>query len=283
MRQKKEDLDSLQKLVAAVRSDALKMVHNAQSGHVAGPLDLAETFVALYFSLAKHNPKKPEMKERDRIILSCGHVCPSLYATLAHAGYFPRTELMTLRKLQGKKHTRLEGHPHNLSLPGIETSSGPLGQGTSQAVGMALSFKIDKKKNRVWCVTSDGEHNEGQVWEAIMLAAKYKLDNLTFFIDRNNIQIDGFTNDVMPMDDIGQKYIEFNWHVLQVDGHNIKQIIDAGKKAQQLKGKPTVIICHTIPGKGVSFMEKTYKWHGKAPNDEELEKALQELQQGVMQ
>ncbi len=257
-----------------IRQDIIEMLLEAKSGHSAGPLGMADVFTTLYFGgLIKYNPTQPDWEGRDRLVLSCGHICPVLYATLAEAGYFPKQELMTLRKFG----SRLQGHPHNLSLPGIVTSSGPLGQGSSQAVGMALSFRMDHKKNRVYLVMSDGEQNEGQTWEAVMLAGKNKLHNLTAIMDRNNIQIDGFTEDIMPLENLKAKYEAFNWHVLEVNGHNPDEIINACLEAQTIYEKPTLIIAHTIPGMGVDFMENDYKWHGSPPNKEQAALALNEL------
>ncbi|MBI4120626.1 MAG: transketolase, partial [Parcubacteria group bacterium] len=243
------------------------------SGHSAGPLGMADIFTALYFHVLRHDPKHPEWPERDRLVLSNGHICPVRYVAMAHAGYFPKDELKTLRKLG----TRLQGHPHRLSLPGLETTSGPLGSGLSQAAGMALAGKLDNASWRVYCLMSDGEHDAGQTWEAAMFAAKYRLNNLTGIIDRNNIQIDGFTEDIMPLDDLKSKYEAFNWHVLEIDGHNIRAFVEACAEAQTIFEKPTVIIAHTIPGKGVDFMERKFEWHGKPPNKEEAEIALREL------
>lgn len=257
-----------------IRQDIIGMLVEAGSGHSAGPLDMADIFTALYFGgILKHDPENPKWDGRDRLVLSCGHICPVLYATLAESGYFPVDELKTLRKFG----TRLHGHPHNLALPGIETSSGPLAQGSSQAVGMALAFRMDNKRNRVYLVMSDGEQNEGQVWEAVMLAGKEKLHNLTAIIDRNNIQIDGFTENVMPLEGLRAKYEAFNWHVLEIDGHNMQAIINAYKEAESIYEKPTVIIAHTTPGKGVDFMEGKFEWHGKPPKPEEAKEALKEL------
>lgn len=263
----------LEKKANLIRQDIVRMLEHAGSGHSAGPLGMADVFTALYFEILNHDPKRPKWPGRDRMILSCGHICPVLYATLAHAGYFPRKELLTLRKLG----SRLQGHPHNLSLPGIENSSGPLGQGISQAIGMALAAQLDARKIQVYAVLSDGEHNEGQTWEAIMLAGKYKIHNLTTFIDRNNIQIDGFTENVMPVEPLKAKYEAFNWHVIEVDGHNIGQIIDAAEQARAIYEKPVAILCHTIPGKGVPFMEHDYTWHGKPPTPQEERNALKHL------
>ena len=256
-----------------IRQDIIKMLLEAGSGHSAGPLGMADIFSALYFDVLNIDPKKPTWPERDRLVLSCGHICPVLYATMAHRGYFPVEELMTLRKFG----TRLHGHPHNLELPGIENSSGPLGQGLSQAIGMALSAKLDNKKWRTYAVLSDGEHDEGQTWEAIMFAGKNELHNLTAVIDRNNIQIDGFTEDVMPLEPLADKYRSFNWHVLEIDGHNFEDIIAAFRHAKAVFEKPTVIIAHTIPGKGVDFMENDYHWHGKVPKSDEARLAIKEL------
>lgn len=261
-----------------IRQDIITMLLEAKSGHSAGPLDLADIFTALYFNVLTHNPDDPKWEGRDRVVLSCGHTCPVLYATLAEAGYFPKEELKTLRKLG----TRLHGHPHNLALPGLETSSGPLAQGTSQAVGMALALQMDHRRNRVYLVMSDGEQQEGQTWEAVMFAGSKKLHNITAFIDRNNIQIDGYTEDVMSLENLRAKYEAFNWHVLEVDGHNIQAIIDACNEAKAVFEKPTVIIAHTVPGKGVGFMEGDYKWHGGppgqgVPNKEQAIQALKDL------
>lgn len=256
-----------------IRQDIIDMLVQAGSGHSAGPLDLAEVFTALYFNVMKHDPTQPKWEARDRLVLSCGHVCPVLYATLAEAGYFPKEELKTLRKLG----SRLQGHPHNLALPGLESSSGPLAQGSSQAVGMALALRLDRSSSRVYLVMSDGEQDEGQIWEAVMLAGKEKLHNLTAIIDRNNIQIDGYTENVMPLEGLKAKYEAFNWHVIEVDGHNIREIIDACNEAKAIYEKPTVIIAHTIPGKGVDFMEGKFEWHGKPPKPEEAKEALHEL------
>ncbi|MEK7535283.1 MAG: transketolase [Patescibacteria group bacterium] len=256
-----------------IRQDIIRMLLEAGSGHSAGPLGMADIFTALYFDALNIDPKKPTWPDRDRLVLSCGHICPVLYATLAHRGYFPVEELMTLRKFG----TRLHGHPHNLELPGVENSSGPLGQGLSQAIGMALATKLDSKKWRTYAVLSDAEHDEGQTWEAIMFAGKNELHNLTAVIDRNNIQIDGFTEDVMPLEPLADKYRSFNWHVLEIDGHNFEDIIAAFRHAKAVFEKPTVIIAHTIPGKGVDFMEQDYHWHGKVPKSDEAKLALKEL------
>jgi transketolase len=278
------DIRNLEKKANEIRRDVIKMLISAKSGHSAGPLGSADIFTALYFGVMNVNGKKPLDPNRDRFVLSCGHYAPVWYAAMAHAGYFPMSELASLRKLG----TRLHGHPHNEVLPGVENSSGPLGQGLSQAAGMAYAgLKLDKKPWRVYCVTSDGEQEEGQIWEAIMFAGKYNLRNLTVLLDRNNIQIDGYTEDVMPLEPLRQKYESFGWTVLEVDGHNIKEIIDACNKSKAIYENPTMIICHTIPGKGVDFMEYRYEWHGIPPDSaevkgappkgEQAKKALREL------
>lgn len=267
------DIQKMEEKANLIREDIIKMLLEAGSGHSAGALGMADVFAALYFHILNHDPKKPDWSERDRLILSHGHICPVRYAAMAEAGYFPVSELMTLRKLG----TRLQGHPHRASLPGVETTSGPLGSGLSQATGLALAGRIDDAKWRVICLMSDGEQDEGNTWEGAMLAGKYKLHNLTALLDRNNIQIDGFTEDVMPLNDMKAKYEAFNWHVLEVDGHNIAEIIAAFDEAKAIFEKPTLIIAHTIPGKGVSFMENKPEWHGKPPNQEEAKLALEEL------
>ncbi len=256
-----------------IREDIIDMLLEAKSGHSAGPLGMADVFAALYFYVLNHNPKDPKWVGRDRLVLSCGHICPVLYATLAEAGYFAKEELKTLRKLN----TRLLGHPHNLALPGIENSSGPLGQGLSQAIGMALAAKLNHEKHHIWAICSDGEQNEGQIWEALMFAGKNRLNNLIVILDRNNIQIDGYTEDVMPLEPLRAKYEAFNWHVLEIDGNNMRAIIDACMEAKTIYEKPTIIMAHTIPGKGVSFMEGDYKWHGTPPNKEQAKEALKDL------
>lgn len=263
----------LQQTANEIRQIILEMLYEAGSGHSAGPLGMADIFTAFYFHILKKNPKEPLWPERDRLVLSNGHICPVLYACLAKAGYFPMDWLKTLRKIN----SHLQGHPHRGSAPGIENTSGPLGEGISQAIGMALTAKMDGAHHRIYCLTSDGEHQEGNIWEAVMSAAKYKLDNLTVVIDRNNIQIDGFTEDVMPLDYLTAKYESFNWHVMEVDGHNIRTFVDTINLARTVHQKPTVIVAHTTPGMGVDFMENKSEWHGKPPNKEEEQKALAEL------
>ena len=264
------------KLIAnTIRQDVIRMLLEAKSGHSAGSIGLADIFAALYFNILYHDPKNAEWPDRDRLVLSNGHVCPVMYAAMANAGYFPKEEFSTLRKIN----SRLQGHPHKGTLPGIETSGGPLGQGLSQAVGMAIVSKAERKRWRVYCVMSDGEHNEGQTWEAVMLASKYKLGNLTAIIDRNNIQIDGMTEDVMPLEPFADKYRAFGWHVIEVDGHNIKEIIDACEKSRAVFERPTVIIAHTIPGKGIPYMEFLSEWHGKPPTKEQADEAISLLEE----
>lgn len=257
-----------------IRIDVIKMLAEAGSGHTAGALGTADIFTALYFSVLRYDPKRPKWEDRDRFVLSCGHINPILYATMAHAGYFPLSELKTLRKF----HTRLQGHPHNLALPGIETSSGPLGQGLSQAIGIALAGRLDKKNYRVYAFLSDGEHDEGQTWEAVMFAAKYRLSNLVAILDRNHIQIDGTTEDVMPLTSVAERYRAFGWRVIEIDGNNIQAVLDACHEAEAIAEQPVLIIARTVPGKGVSFIEGDYHWHGKAPTPEEAKRAIRELQ-----
>ena len=268
-----EKLKYLEELANRIRETIIETLCEAGSGHSAGPLGMADIFTALYFHVLNHNPKKPNWPDRDRLVLSNGHICPVRYVAMAYAGYFPMEELKTLRKIN----SRLQGHPHRTALPGVETTSGPLGSGLSQAIGMALAARLDDKKYRIYCVASDGEHDAGNYWEAVMFAGKNKLSNLTAIVDRNNIQIDGFTENIMPLEPLRDKYESFNWHVLEIDGHNILDFVDAVNEAKAIWEKPTVIIAHTIPGKGVSFMERDYKWHGIPPNKEQAKQALAEL------
>ncbi len=270
-----EKIKKIEEMANALRQDVIEELLAAGSGHSAGSLGMADVFAAFYFHLLNHNPEDPNWPDRDRLILSNGHICPVYYAALARAGYFDADELKTLRKLG----SRLQGHPHRKSLPGVETTSGPLGSGLSQSIGVALSAKMDGKKYHVYCLASDGEHQEGNTWEAVMFAGKNKLSNLTLVIDRNNIQIDGFTEEIMPLEPLRDKYESFNWHVIDIDGHNIEAIVDAVNEAKAIFERPTAIIAHTIPGKGVSFMERNYLWHGIPPTKEEAQKALGELKQ----
>lgn len=251
----------------------IEMLTEAGSGHTAGPMGMADIFTAFYFHILNHDPKNPEWEERDRLILSNGHIVPIRYVSMAMSGYFPIEELKTLRKFG----SRLQGHPEREKLPGLETTSGPLGQGLGQAIGIAYAARMDEKKFRTYCVMGDGEQDEGNVWESLMFAGKEKLSNLTSIIDRNNIQIDGMTENVMPLEPLRARYEAFGWHVLEVDGHNIEQFVDAVEEAKAIYEKPTMIIAHTIAGKGIREIEFDYKWHGISPKPEEAKKFLNEL------
>lgn len=271
-----KEIKSLEEKANDIRESVIRMLLEAGSGHTAGPLGMADIFTALYFHLLRQKPDDPAWPERDRLILSNGHICPVLYATMAHAGYFPVSELMTLRKFG----SRLQGHPHREFLPMLETSSGPLGSGLSQAVGMALADRMDRgrKSDRFfYCLMSDGELEEGQSWEAAMLGGNEKLHNLVAILDRNNIQIDGFTGDVMPLEPLHAKWEAFNWHVQEIDGHNFREIVEAVEAAKTIFDKPSMIIAHTIPGKGVKEFERDFHWHGKPPDKKQAEMALAEL------
>lgn len=268
-----EKIKELEEKANEIRQTVIKMLTEAGSGHTAGSLGMADIFTAFYFHILNHNPKNPDWEERDRLILSNGHIAPILYATMAHAGYFPLKETMTLRKFGA----RLQGHPERERLPGVETTSGPLGSGLSQAAGIAYGARMDDKKFRTYCLMSDGEQDAGNIWEGVMFVGKNKLSNLTAIIDRNNIQINGMTEDVMPLEPLKEKYEAFNWHIMEVDGHNIKEFIDAIDMAKAIYEKPTVIIARTIPGKGIKEIEFDYKWHGKPPSKEEAKKFLNEL------
>ncbi len=258
-----------------IRKDIIRMLEAAGSGHSAGPLGLADLLATLYFNVMNHDPKKPEWDGRDYFFLSNGHCVPVQYATMAEAGYFNKDQLLTLRKWGSP----LQGHPERTRLPGLENTSGPLGSGLSQAAGVAYSLQyLDNQPHRfVYCVTGDGELNEGNIWEGAMFAGKYKLSQLIVFVDRNNIQIDGNTEDVMPLEDLRGKWESFGWHVQEIDGHNIESIQDAVGMAKAITNRPSVVITHTIPGKGVDFMEYDYHWHGMPPNHEQAKKALHEL------
>jgi transketolase len=267
-------IEALELQANEIRQDIIRMLLKAGSGHSAGPLGLADIFTALYFNVMKHDPRNPDWSERDILVLSNGHCVPVRYATMANAGYFERKELLTLRKLG----TRLQGHPERLRLPGMETTSGPLGSGLSQAAGMAMGLRMNKEQHRwVYVVTSDGEMDEGNYWEAVMFTAKYKLTNMTVIVDRNNIQIDGPTEVVMPLEDLRAKWEGFGWHVLEIDGNDVEAVIDACNMAKAIVEKPVVILAHTIPGKGVDFMEYDFHWHGAPPNAEQAKTALKEL------
>ncbi|MBN9397887.1 transketolase [Candidatus Saccharibacteria bacterium 47-87] len=258
-----------------IRKDIIKMLLEAGSGHSAGPLGLADIFAALYFNIMNIRPEEPEWADRDVFFLSNGHCVPVQYATMAEAGYFSKQELGSLRKLG----SRLQGHPEREKLPGLENTSGPLGSGLSQAAGYAYSLQyLEENTHRfVYVVMGDGELDEGNIWEAAMFAGKNKLSQLIAFVDRNNIQIDGTTEDVMPLEDLKGKWESFGWHVLEIDGHNIESIIDAASEGRAISYRPTLIIAHTIPGKGVDFMEYNYKWHGIPPNAEQAKEALKDL------
>lgn len=264
----------LEEIAVEIREDIITMLEHAGSGHSAGPLGLADIFTALYFDVLNIDPQKPDWKDRDLILLSNGHCVPVQYAAMARVGYFDRKELLTLRQFG----SRLQGHPERERLPGLETTSGPLGSGLSQAAGMALALRMDRQNHRqVYVVMGDGELDEGNIWEAAMLVGKYKLNNITGIIDRNNIQIDGPTESVMPLEDLKAKWESFGWHVIEVDGNNVEAVIDACAMARAIVEKPVMIVAHTIPGKGVDFMEYDFTWHGKPPNHEEAKKALHEL------
>ena len=275
-----EKIKLMEQKANEIRQSIIEMLVEAGSGHSAGPLGMADIFTALYFFILRHDPTNPLWEERDRLILSNGHICPVYYATLAHAGYFPLEELKTLRKFG----SRLQGHPHREFLSFLETSSGPLGLGLSQAVGMCLADRMNNGKyspKQFYCLLSDGELQEGNTWEGAMLGAKEKLQNLTVIIDRNNIQIEGYTEDIMPLEPLKQKWEAFNWHVQTIDGHSFQAIVEAVGQAQAVFNRPSVIIANTIPGKGVSFMERKYEWHGIAPNKEQGAKALKELKKNA--
>lgn len=264
-------IKQLETIANEVREDIISMLLEAGSGHPAGPLGLADIFTALYYDILVNDPENPLWEDRDILVQSNGHCVPVRYAVMAHRGYFPRSELKTLRKLG----SRLQGHPERNRLPGLETTSGPLGSGLSQANGMALSLRMDNQHHRhVYVVMGDGETDEGNVWEAAMFSSKYKLSNLIAILDRNNIQIDGFTEDVMPLENVKAKWESFGWFVIDVDGNNIEAFIDACAMAKAIENKPVMIIAHTIPGKGVDFMENDFHWHGKAPDKEQAKKSI---------
>lgn len=269
-----EKVSLLEEKAALIRRSIVEALIEAKSGHTAGPLDMADIFTYLFFHALKYDPRKPDWPYRDRLVLSNGHICPVLYATMAHAGYFPVEEMLTLRKLG----SRLQGHPHREWLPGLETSSGPLGSGLSQAVGMAIGDRIDNGRTsgrQIYCLMSDGELDAGNSWEAAMLGGKEKLQNLTVIIDRNNIQIDGFTEDIMPLNPLADKWRAWNWHVQEIDGHSFRDIDRAVSEAQAVFDKPSVIIAYTIPSKGIPEFERKFEWHGKPPTTpEEIETAL---------
>lgn len=269
----KQDIETMYKISNKLRQTVIDMLTEAKSGHTAGSLGTAEIFTSLYFNVLNIDPKNPNKKTRDRLFLSNGHICPIWYAALSERGFFPKSELWKLRKLN----SNLQGHPKINSLPGIENTSGSLGQGLSQALGVAIASKMSNQNYRVYCITGDGEINEGQVWEAAMFAPNKKINNITWIIDRNNIQSDGNTEDIMPLENLKNKLESFNWHVLEINGHNIEDIIDACNTAKSITQRPTVIIAHTIPGEGVGFMKNKYQWHGRVPNKTESVQAKEEL------
>lgn len=268
-----DKIKQLEELANQARELLIEELTEAKSGHTAGPLGMADVFTAMYFHILNHDPKNPDWDDRDRLFLSNGHICPIRYVLMAMSGYFPLEELKTLRKFG----SRLQGHPEREKLPGVETTSGPLGSGLGQAAGYAYAARTDGKKFRIYCAMSDGEQEAGNTWESAMFAGKYKLSNLIGIIDRNNIQIDGMVENIMPLEPLKAKYEAFNWHVIEIDGHNFEAIVDAAEEAKAIYEKPTMIIAHTIPGKGIKEMEFDYKWHGIPPKPEEAKKFLNEL------
>jgi len=270
----KPSIAELQGIAKKLRRHVIVMTATAGSGHPGGSLSAADIIAALYFKVMRHDPKNPNWQDRDRFVLSKGHAAPVLYAALAECGYFPVEELLTLRKLD----SRLQGHTDRTLTPGVEMSAGALGQGLSFGIGIALAGKLDSRDYHVYVLLGDGECDEGQVWEAAMSAAHFKVDNLTAIVDRNRQQLDGYCCDIMNSEPLSDKWRAFGWHVIEIDGHNLNQILNALAKAKEIKGKPTAIIAHTIKGKGVSFMEYNIDFHGKAPTPEEAERALKELE-----
>lgn len=268
--------EDLVALTRRARVDIIRMIEAAGSGHPGGSLSIIDVLAVLYTKFLKHDPKRPDWSDRDRVILSKGHACPALYTMMAYTGYFPVEKLMTLRKLGSP----LQGHPDRLRLPGIEASTGSLGQGLSIAVGMAIAAKMDKKDYRTYCILGDGELQEGQCWEAFMSAPKFGLDNLTAIVDANNGQIDGPVNEVMDIEPLKEKFLAFKWDVVTIDGHNLDQIEKAFKEVRTVKGRPQVIIARTVKGKGVSFMEHAIAWHGSAPKKEDADRAVAEINGG---
>lgn len=266
--------EDLKEIAYTLRVECVRMIHHAKSGHVGGSLGLADVFAALFFKILRHDPSNPTWEERDRFILSNGHVAPLLYASMAYSGYFPVDELMTLRQLE----SRLQGHPSRKNLPGIEISTGSLGQGLGVAVGMALAIRQKKQYHRIYCSIGDGESQEGSIWEAALSAGFHQLDNLTVFMDRNFIQIDGNTEEIVALEPLVEKWEAFRWHVIEANGHNFESIMNAFEAAQTFKGKPSIILFKTKLGYPVSFMEGNAKWHGTPPNDEEAQKALEEIE-----
>ena len=282
LRLPEKKLVELEQKAQVMRVDLIKSLTEAGSGHSASPLAMADLFSAMYFHILNHNPKDPTWEERDRFLMSCGHYVPIKYVALAHAGYFPKKDLMTLRKLGSK----LQGHPEVVHMPAVENTSGPLGDGSPQSAGMAYIAKQEERPWHTYCLLSDGELEAGITWEAALFAGRNKLHNLTWIVDRNNIQIDGYTEDIMPLEPLKDKFEAFNFAVIEIDGHNIAEIVDACREAQAIWNKPVVIIAHTIPGKGVDFMEFDFRWHGappgkgpddKVPKNEQMKEALKQL------
>ncbi|MFP4169808.1 MAG: transketolase [Methanomassiliicoccales archaeon] len=269
-----DEIAELERTANEIRKHVLRMTHAAGSGHPGGSLSCADVLTALYFKVMNHRPQDPGWPERDRLVLSKGHAAPAYYAALAESGYFPVSELLTLRKLG----SRLQGHPSRSRTPGVEMSTGSLGQGLSVANGMALAAKLNGESHRIFCLCGDGEMESGQIWEAAMLGAHYRLDNVTAFVDKNGLQIDGPTNEVMSSEPLEEKWRGFGWNVIDINGHNMREILSACTRAGQTRGRPTVIIATTVKGKGVSYMEGSLKFHGKAPDSEELEIGLNQLE-----
>lgn len=272
-----EQITTLEDKAREVRETIIRMLVAAKSGHTAGPLGMADIFTAFYFHILNHDPKNPDWEERDRLILSNGHITPVRYSAMAHAGYFPVEECLTLRKLG----SRLQGHPERDMLPGLETTSGPLGSGLSQAAGIAYAARMDGKKWHTYCAVSDGEQQEGNIWEAVMFAGKNRLHNLTAIMDRNNIQIEGMTEDIMPLEPLADKYRAFNWHVIEINGHNMSEIVNAVEEAKAIHEKPTMILAHTIPGKGVKEIEFDYHWHGNPPKADQEESFIAQIRESA--
>lgn len=268
-----ETIARLESKALDIRRDILRMIHAAQSGHPGGSLSATDIVTALYFHFMRVDPADQDWPDRDRFILSKGHACPVWYSALAEKGFFEREELLTLRQMNG----RLQGHPDRLKTPGVDMTTGSLGQGLSAGVGMALGLRLQGRPARVYVMLGDGELNEGQVWEAVLVAAKYKLDNLLAFVDYNNLQLDGTCDEVMPIEPLVDKWQAFNWAVLETDGNHMRQVVETIQRALAIKGQPTVIIARTVKGKGVSYMENDCDWHGRPPDDEQFAQAMAEL------
>ena len=267
------NVSELQIMAGTIRCDIIDMIHTANAGHPGGSLSAADIVTALYFRVMTIEPENPQWPDRDRFILSKGHACPVWYAALAERGYFDKSHLKTLRRMD----SILQGHPDMLKTPGIDMTAGSLGHGLSAGVGMALAGRLQQKNYHVWIVVGDGESQEGSVWEAAMAAAKWKLDNLIAILDRNNLQNDYSVDDVMPIEPVSMKWVAFGWNVVEIDGHDMQAVVTALENARDFEGRPTMIIANTVKGKGVSFMENVCEWHGKAPSDDEAEQALEEI------